>query len=212
MDTPLQPQHVTANGRLWRVTRYCRFESTTLKLFEHLVVLSLALAAFMPVIRESSVEMWRGCLALTYLFPALSSADASLVGPCSVTTSRSSNRTCAINASGSRRKFTSSPTRSGRYVSQARLSRRSRTGIDPGTAGSGSLYLVFVRQPPTQPSAGALIDRPIGSPDRSKTEVVRPPIQHLIEFPDYFRRVPSGRCCSSWSRCLSPSRCVARAS
>ena len=48
--------------------------------------------------------MWRGGLGLAYLFPALSSAGASLSGPCPVSTSRSSNRTCAINASGSRRK------------------------------------------------------------------------------------------------------------
>jgi hypothetical protein len=79
------------------------------------------------------VEMWRGSLGLTYLFPALSSAGASLVGPCSVSTSRSSNRMCGFPASGSRRKFTILPTRSGRYVSQALLSRRSHTGIYPGT-------------------------------------------------------------------------------
>jgi hypothetical protein len=141
--------------------------------------------------------MWRGSLGLTYLFPALSSAGASLVGPCSVSTSRSSNRMCGFPASGSRRKFTISPTRSGRYVSQALLSRRSRTGIILEPAGSRSRHLVFMTQPPTQPSAGMLINRPIGSADRSKTEVVRPPIQHLIEFPDHFRRVPSGRCRSS---------------
>ena len=52
----------------------------------------------------SKVEMWRGGVGLVYLFPALSSAGASLAWPCSVSTSRSSNRTCAINASGSRRK------------------------------------------------------------------------------------------------------------
>jgi hypothetical protein len=48
--------------------------------------------------------MWRGGVGLAYLFPALSFAGASLAWPCSVSTSRSSNRTCAINASGSRRK------------------------------------------------------------------------------------------------------------
>jgi len=31
--------------------------------------------------------MWRGSLGLAYLFPALSSAGASLAGPCSVSTS-----------------------------------------------------------------------------------------------------------------------------
>ena len=50
------------------------------------------------------VEMWRGGLGWACLFPALSFAGASLSKPCSVSTSRSSNRTGAINASGSRRK------------------------------------------------------------------------------------------------------------
>jgi hypothetical protein len=48
--------------------------------------------------------MWRGGLGWACLFPALSSAGASLSQPCSVSTSRSSNRTGAVNASGSRRK------------------------------------------------------------------------------------------------------------
>ena len=53
---------------------------------------------------QSRVEMWRGGVGAAYLFPALSSAGASLASPCSVSTSRSSNRTGAFNASGSRRK------------------------------------------------------------------------------------------------------------
>jgi len=48
------------------------------------------------------VEMWRGGLGTAYLFPALSSAGASLADPCSVSTSRSSNRTGGFPASGSR--------------------------------------------------------------------------------------------------------------
>jgi hypothetical protein len=50
------------------------------------------------------VEMWRGGLGLAYLLPALSFAGASLSKPCSVSTSRSSNWTGAVNASSSRRK------------------------------------------------------------------------------------------------------------
>ena len=50
------------------------------------------------------VEMWRGGLGWACLFPALSSAGASLSGPYSASTSRSSNRTSALRASGSRRK------------------------------------------------------------------------------------------------------------
>jgi hypothetical protein len=48
--------------------------------------------------------MWRGGLGLAYLLPALSFAGASLSKPCSVSTSRSSNWTGAVNASSSRRK------------------------------------------------------------------------------------------------------------
>src|ERR1700735_775666 len=58
------------------------------------------------------VEMWRGGLGAPYLFPALSSAGASLGSPCSVSTSRSSNRTGGSPASGSRRRLTLSPTES----------------------------------------------------------------------------------------------------
>ena len=53
---------------------------------------------------KGRVEMWRGGLGWACLFPALSFAGASLSKPCSVSTSRSSNRTGAFNASGSRRK------------------------------------------------------------------------------------------------------------
>ncbi len=57
-----------------------------------------------PLTVSSRVEMWRGGVGLAYPFPALSYAGASLAKPCPVSTPRSSNRTCAINASGSRRK------------------------------------------------------------------------------------------------------------
>src|SRR5271155_622074 len=53
--------------------------------------------------------MWRGGLGSAYRLPALSSGGASLSGPCSVSTSRSSNRTCGFAASGSRRRLTQSP-------------------------------------------------------------------------------------------------------
>ena len=49
---------------------------------------------------QSRVEMWRGGVGAAYLFPALSFAGASLASPCSVSTSRSSNRTCRFPASG----------------------------------------------------------------------------------------------------------------
>ena len=47
------------------------------------------------------VEMWRGGLGTAYPFPPLSSGGASIALPCSVSTSRSSNRTCGFPASGS---------------------------------------------------------------------------------------------------------------
>jgi len=50
------------------------------------------------------VEVWRGGLDGAYPFPTLSFVGASLAPSCSVSTPRSSNRTCAFNASGSRRK------------------------------------------------------------------------------------------------------------
>ena len=43
----------------------------------------------------------RGGLGAAYLFPPLSSGGASIASPCSVSTSRSSNRTCGFPASGS---------------------------------------------------------------------------------------------------------------
>ena len=60
-------------------------------------------------INEGGVEMWRGGLGSAYLLPAFSSAGASIAGPCSVSTSRSSNRTCLSQASGSRRRLTQLP-------------------------------------------------------------------------------------------------------
>ena len=51
-----------------------------------------------------------GGLGGAYQFPALSSAGASLVPPCSVSTPRSSNRTCGFLASGSPTGFTDRPT------------------------------------------------------------------------------------------------------
>ena len=45
--------------------------------------------------------MWRGGLGAAYLFPPLSSGGASIASPCSVFTSRPSNRTCGFPASGS---------------------------------------------------------------------------------------------------------------
>ena len=50
---------------------------------------------------QSRVEKWRGGLGGAYRLPALSVAGASLAAPCSVSTSRSSNRACGFLAHGS---------------------------------------------------------------------------------------------------------------
>ena len=50
---------------------------------------------------DSRVERWRGGLGGAYLFPTLSVAGASVSPPCSVSTSRSSNRACGFPAHGS---------------------------------------------------------------------------------------------------------------
>ena len=57
------------------------------------------------IVQSGRVERWRGGLGGAYLFPALSSAGASLALPCSGSTSRSSNRTGGFPASGSRTGF-----------------------------------------------------------------------------------------------------------
>jgi len=74
------------------------------------------------------VEMWRGGVGGVYPFPALLFADASLTPPCSVSTSRSSNRTCGSPASGSRRGLTLSPTEDWRSAQASRPSRARRAG------------------------------------------------------------------------------------
>ena len=66
--------------------------------------------------RPGRVEKWRGGLGWAYRLPALSVAGASLAQPCSVSTSRSSNRTCGFPASGSRTGFTTGHTLPGRHL------------------------------------------------------------------------------------------------
>src|SRR6202035_4957502 len=80
------------------------------------------------------VEMWRGGLGALYLFPALSSAGASLSSPCSVSTSRSSNRTGGFPASGSRRRLTLSPTESCVSVCSNEQDPKLHRDMYPGTS------------------------------------------------------------------------------
>jgi len=64
------------------------------------IMLAVGTATFVAF--QGRVERWRGGLGGAYLLPALSFAGASLAQPCSVSTSRSSNRTCRFPASGFR--------------------------------------------------------------------------------------------------------------
>jgi transposase len=57
---------------------------------------------YRPEVPYGRVEVWRGGLGPAYPLPPLSSGGASLACPCSVSTPRSSNRTCRFPASGSR--------------------------------------------------------------------------------------------------------------
>ena len=52
-----------------------------------------------------------------------------------------------------------------------------------------SRFIVFVAEPPTQPSAGVNIHRTVGFADRSQTEVVGPSGHHSIELP--YDRLPA---------------------
>jgi hypothetical protein len=88
----------------------------------------------MAELNFSRVEMWRGCVGTAYLLPALSSTGASLAGPCSVSTSRSSNRTCGATASGSRRRLTRSPTEGWQSAGSAGLDQTRRAGGRRDTA------------------------------------------------------------------------------
>jgi transposase len=78
-----------------------------------------------PAVPMGRVERWRGSLGQAHPLPALSSAGASLARPCSVSTSRSSNRTGGFPASGSRTKVSCVRPRNGsapaRELDQAQL-------------------------------------------------------------------------------------------
>ena len=63
------------------------------------VILDLKNVEYVIGKMRGRVEKWRGGLGGP-IRPALSSAGASLALPCSVSTSRSSNRTCSFPASG----------------------------------------------------------------------------------------------------------------
>src|SRR5260370_41025981 len=109
----------------------------------------------------SRVEMWRGGLGAAYLLPVLSSAGASLAEPCSVSTSRSSNRTGGTSASGSRRRLTVSPTEGGRSAVQAGPNQTRRAVGHPDTSRLRDLALCVWRTA-TGGAAGGCVVPPLG--------------------------------------------------
>ena len=127
--------------------------------------------------KTGRVERWRGGLGRAYLLPALSFAGASLAQPCSVSTSRSSNRTCGFPASGSRTR-THAFAHEKVAVAQPAVGRgpTSRAGTRRGTrVHSPSRHLVLLAQPPTEPmSQRVRSTHPIRPADRPEAEVVRP--------------------------------------
>ncbi len=105
--------------------------------------------------------MWRGGLGAAYPWPALSSAGASLAEPCSVSRSRSSNRTGGFTASGSRRRLTVSPTESWRSAVQAGPDQTPRATGHPDTARLRDLA-VCVWRTATGGAADGCVDPPLG--------------------------------------------------
>ena len=127
------------------------------------------------------VGMWRGSVGSAYLFPALSSAGASIAGPCSVSTPRSSNRTCRLPASGSRTRSYLRPRKAARARYKAgepicvpeTLVRESH--VVPGR------HLVLTTQPLAQPPGRVPVHRGVGRAHLAQDEVVRPPGHEPVE-------------------------------
>ena len=133
-------------------------------------------------VRIGRVEEWRGGLGSAYLFPALSSAGASIASPCSVSTPRSSNRTGGFPASGSR-------TRTHAFA-HGKLRVRPLRRTSPSTScrySSGNrdhppaLHLVLGAQPLAEPVAAVPVDGTVRRAHRAEAEVVRPAQQLPVQ-------------------------------
>ena len=107
---------------------------------------------------------------------------------------RSSNRTCASNASGSRTRphaFTHGSSRP-RAVSrdEPEMPVQVREWTSPALA---SPDLILGTQPPAQPRCGVVVECPVCSADGAYLEVVRPAAQRAVQLPHHFRGLlPSG--------------------
>ena len=118
------------------------------------------------------VEMWRGAVGRAYLWPPLSSGGASRARPWSVSTSRSSNRTCGFPASGSRTRATLSPTESCAFGPPGGPVPTSRRDIRRGTSSRPGGSVLAVSGATTDAADTACVDPPRGRlslrvPDRS---------------------------------------------
>jgi hypothetical protein len=136
------------------------------------------------------IEMWRGGLGWAWMFLALSSAGTSLSKQCSVSRSRSSNRTGAINASGSRRKHHCFSHEKLRFRSASRTRpnlpcRKDCARIFPKHR---LLHFVFGTQPLTQPLTVMSIYCLIGFADWPEAETVGPTAHHLVELRHHLSR------------------------
>ena len=116
--------------------------------------------------------MWRGAVGRAYLWPPLSSGGASRARPWSVSTSRSSNRTCGFPASGSRTRATLSPTESCAFGPPGGPVPTSHRDIRWGTASRPGGIVLDVSGATTDAADTACVDPPRGrrslrDPDRS---------------------------------------------
>ncbi len=140
---------------------------------------------------DSRVERWRGGLGGAYLFPTLSVAGASVSPPCSVSTSRSSNRACGFPAHGS-------PTGFARQHTMA----RSRLGRDSDD------FAIFADKQSSFRDRPVLdgVDRQSQSPDsgslpgtRQKSGSFPPPALPGFISTTSLSATPNGPVCSSRS-------------
>ena len=128
----------------------------------------------------------RGGLGSAYLFPALSSAGASLASPCPVSTPRSSNRTGPFKASGSR-------TRLDHPFAHGELSGPSLQAVQPQVFVQvalrepclpGTADLVLGLQPSAKPVPHVVVHEPVGLLHRAQPKIVRPALQFPVDLGD----------------------------
>src|SRR4030095_12403721 len=105
----------------------------------------------------------------------------------SVSTPRSSNRTCGFPASGFRTKVDSCgrPREVGGRFGEADQAERLVEILVGVRSSPGSAHFVFTTQPLAQPMAGMRVHRPIGFADGAKAEVLAPSAQQSVELADH---------------------------